>query len=435
VFSYPMNTRSLCFTLIASAFTLCGVPFAAIPLQAADPAATAAEAVNSLGIDLLKKTAAPAGNALLSPYSIQTALAMTYAGASGVTRDEMARTLHFPKESAEVNDAFAALRKALEDAEKNSAGMVADSKRFGGPTEPVKLSIADRLFGQQGYDFREAFLAVMKGSYDAPFEPLDFKKKADAARNHINGWVADRTQQRICDLIPPGALTSDTRLVLVNAIYMKAPWAVHFDKESTRPGPFRIAGKEAADVPTMFKKGPLGYAKRDGYAVVTLPYVGSELQLLILLPDDADGLPALEAKLTPAMLAGDAQAEEIKALLYLPKFKLEPPTMALAEDLKALGMKTAFDIPRGSANFDLIAPRKPDDYLCISDVFHKAFLSLDENGTEAAAATAVVMMRAMAMPAPEPKPVEIHVDHPFLFAIQHRQSGACIFLGRVTDPR
>jgi serpin B len=178
----------------------------------------------------------------------------------------------------------------------------------------------------------------------------------------------------------------------------------------------------------------LGYVRREGGSVVTLPYAGGELQLVIWLPDARDGLAALEAGLKPPMLAECAQLPEQRVNLHLPKFKLEPPLMPLGKAMRSLGMLTAFDMPKGSANFDRMAPRRPDDYLCISEIFHKTFLKLDESGTEAAAATAAAMM-AEGMMRPVAPPVELRVDHPFLFAIQHRATGACLFLGRVTDPR
>jgi serpin B len=401
-------------------------------LHAADTD-TAATAVNALGIDLLAKIGKPDENALLSPYSIQNALAMTYAGAAGATREEMAKVLHFPSDDAELNSSFAALEKELAEIEKCTAQIVADSQH-GGPKEPITLSVANRLYGQQGYDFRQAFLAVVKESYGAPLEQVDFKNGADKATQLINTWVEDQTQKRITNLIPDGALAKETRLVLVNAIYLKAAWEEAFKTEVTQPGPFHVNGGDPQNVPMMCQEASNGYAKKDGYTAAGIPYIGSDLQFLVLLPDDANGLPALEAKLTPALLADCAKLENAKVDLWLPKFKLEPPLMKLSDQLKALGMKTAFDDPQGSANFDGIAPRKPDDYLCISEVFHKTFLSLDENGTEAAAATAVVMMEASAMMA-GPQPPQVHVDHPFLFAIQDRKSGACLFLGRVTDPR
>jgi serpin B len=185
----------------------------------------------------------------------------------------------------------------------------------------------------------------------------------------------------------------------------------------------------------MRKTARFGYAKREGFTAVTVPYLGDDLQFLVLLPDEINGLRAVESKLTAEVLAGCAKLEARDIDLHLPKFKLEPPTIALAEKLQALGMKSAFNIPQGSANFDKIAPRKPTDYLYISNVFHKTFIAVDEKGTEAAAATAVVMMQATSMRGPKPSPVEVKVDRPFVYAIQHVPSGVCLFLGRVTDPR
>jgi serpin B len=224
--------------------------------------------------------------------------------------------------------------------------------------------------------------------------------------------------------------------VLANAIYLKAPWADPFSEGATKPEPFRVRGKTPVDVPMMRKEDRhFGYAKMEGFAAVSVPYIGGELQFLVLVPDEVNGLHALESKLTADMLAQCAKLEERDVDLHLPKFKFEPPTMALAEKLEALGMKSAFNQPRGSANFDRMAPRKPDDYLYISQVFHKTFIAVDEKGTEAAAATAVAMMRATSAIIKKTEPIEVKVDRPFFYAIQHVPSGVCLFLGRVTDPR
>ncbi|MCX6873540.1 MAG: serpin family protein [Verrucomicrobia bacterium] len=417
---------TLCMTVLSF-----GIPLVA---PAAEIPAAAAQAVNALGLDLLAKGTETNANALLSPYSIQSALAMTYAGAAGDTRTQMARVLHYPADEAAVHQSFSGLQKALEEVAKTTAERTKNAAQRGGPSEPILLTVANRLFGQKGYEFRQAFLGLTKDSYGAPLQMMDFIGSADQERIKINGWVEEQTHQRICDLIPANGLTEDTRLVLVNAIYMKAPWAEEFPDGATKPLPFQVKGTEAHNVPTMFRLGHLGYAKREGYQAITVPYVGGDMQLLVLRPDAKDGLAAVEAKLTPEILGGFANAGSAELKLYLPKFKIEPPLFKLGKVLRTLGMASAFNEPKGSANFDRMAPRKPDDYLYISEVFHKTFLALDEKGTEAAAATAVAMMRATAF-IEKPEPIEVRVDRPFLFAIQHRPSGACLFLGRITDPR
>jgi serpin B len=393
----------------------------------------AAHAVNALGLDLLAKGSGANANALLSPYSIQSALAMTFAGAAGETRTEMARVLHFPEDEKSLHQSFTDLQKSLAGVAESTAEISRKTAAMGGSIEPLTLNVANRLFGQQDYEFRQPFLELVKDHYGAPLQPVDFIRNAEPERLKINRWVEEQTRDRIRDLIPKNALSSETRLVLVNAIHLKAPWADRFPESATKPLPF-LTGGGAADVPTMRRVGRMGYDKRDGYQVITIPYVGGDMQLLVLLPDSNNGLAAMEAKLTPAILAACANPENSEIDLSLPRFKLEPPLMELSKVLVPLGMKSAFNKPQGSANFDRMAPRKPDDYLFISEVFHKTFLALDEKGTEAAAATAVVMDRSLAV-IEKPKPVEVRVDHPFLFAIQHRPSGACIFLGRITDPR
>ena len=359
---------------------------------------------------------------------------MTYAGADGETRTEMAHILHFPKDDDTIHASFAALDKSLEEMATKTGDIVQQSKKFGGPTEPIILAMADRLFAQKDYQFRAAFLALMKDSYRAPLEPVDFKHALDPATKRINDWVAQQTRDRIRDLIPQGALSDATRLVLANAIYLKAPWAKEFNDRATELKPFHVCGAAPVNLPMMNGEREFGYAKRDGFIAVAIPYVGEELQFLILLPDKIDGLRELESKLSAETFAGCATLPEADVDLHFPKFRLEPPTVKLSQQLQDLGMKSAFNVPRGSANFDRMAPRKADDYLAISEVFHKTFIAVDEKGTEAAAATAVAMVATSAMRR-KPEPIEVNVDHPFLYAIQHVPSGTCLFIGRVTDPR
>ena len=403
--------------------------------QAATNFDLAAKATNELAFDLHRQLAKGDENLCVSPYSIESALAMTFAGADGETRTEMARVLHFTND-ASVPGSFAALQHSLEDMSAKTAEIAKQSKKYGGPSEPITLNIANRLFAQKGYPFRETYLSLVKQNFGGAFDPIDFGADPAAATQHINKWVADQTRYRIRDLIPGGALDKTTRLVLANALYLKAPWASEFSDYATKPEPFFVRGGGSSDVPMMRKTSDhFGYARREGFTVVSLPYAGDELQFVVLLPDEVNGLHSLESKLTGELLAQCAKLERRDVDLHLPKFKLQPATIALAENFEALGMKTAFDKPQGSANFDRIAPRKPNDYLCISQIFHKTFIAVDEKGTEAAAATAVAMVAGAALRSPPPPPIEVKVDRPFVYAIQHVPSGVCLFLGRVTDPR
>jgi serpin B len=396
----------------------------------------AAKATNELGVDLHRQLASGDENLCISPYSIDSALAMTFAGADGETRSEMARVLHFPN-GGDVPGSFSALHNSLEQMSAKTAELAKESKKFPdvSGSEPITLNIANRLFAQKGYHFRDAYLSLVKQNFGGAFEPLDFVADPAAATQRINKWVADQTRDRIRDLIPGGALDKTTRLVLANALYLKAPWASEFSQSATQPEPFFVRGAPV-DVPMMRQTDKnFGYARREGFTVVSLPYAGNDLQFVVLLPDDINGLRQLESKLSADVLAGCAKLEKRDVDLYLPKFKLEPPTITLAKQFEALGMKTAFNEPKGSANFDKIAPRTPDDYLYISQIFHKTFIAVDEKGTEAAAATAVAMMTATGLRSPPPPPIEVKVDRPFVYAIQHVPSGVCLFLGRVTDPR
>ncbi|MCS6771001.1 MAG: serpin family protein [Kiritimatiellae bacterium] len=395
----------------------------------------AASAINRLGWALLADTRGTPANVLISPYSIQSALAMAYAGASGQTRDEMRTALFYPEGEAALHRSFSALRAELlqlaDETARSGAADPGDRKQRGS----IELAVAHRLFGQRGYPFRSEFLELMESVYEAPFETCDFKSNPEGERVKINGWVADRTRSRIQDLIPAGGILADTRLVLVNALYMKAPWMEPFDERNTRPLPFWVGGHEQVPVPTMVRTAQYRVKKGQGYTAVSIPFTGGGLHLVAIVPDDPSGLSAVEASLTVDDFSSAADAPFAEAVLFLPKLKIESPSIPLKPALVELGMRSAFDVPAGSANFDRIAPRRPDDYLFIDQVYHKTFFEMDERGAEAAAASAVVMVRATAAPIPKPKPIEIRVDRPFVFAVQHFPSRAFLFLGRISDPR
>ncbi|RPJ34893.1 MAG: serpin family protein [Verrucomicrobiaceae bacterium] len=392
-----------------------------------------ARGINAFGLDLHRVLAEDGGNRLASPWSIQSALAMTYAGAAGKTKEEMAKVLHFTADETALHAGFQAIAADLSEQARGSREQLDAPGRSGGPNTPLEINAANRLFGQDGYPFEKPFLEFIEKSYGAPLEKMDFTKQAEACRGRINQWVEEQTKDRIKDLIPPGLLDEETRLVLTNAIYMKAPWAAEFVEDAEAP--FFVNGVKEVKLPGLVKRESFGYRKIPGGALVSVPYAGGGLQFLLMIPDEKDGLAALEKTLTAGVLTEAAALPPQDIRLHFPKFKLEPESILLAENLTAMGMPSAFNKPRGSADFSRMAPRKPDDYLCISEVVHKAFIAVDKHGTEAAAATAVIMARATSMPVEPAEPLEIRVDRPFAFAIQHVSSGACLFLGRVTDPR
>jgi serpin B len=312
---------------------------------------------------------------------------------------------------------------------------MADRHGRGEGMEIIELHTANCLFAQRGYALRPAFLQIVAENFGAGVGEVDYRRATESARREINGWVSAQTRERIPELIPEGMLDPGTRLTLVNALYLKAPWKEPFEEYATKPQPFHLAKGNSADVPTMQQLTGYRYAHRKGCTIVGLPYDLGDLQLVLFIPDQIDGLAKLERTLTAADLEAAARIDFRAVSLFLPKFKISPGSMGLSTALCALGLNTAFDMPRGSANFDGMAPRKPDDYLAIGEVVHQTWLALDEKGTEAAAATAVVMFSGMGVSEKPKPPVEVRAERPFLFAIQHVESGACLFLGRVTDPR
>lgn len=377
----------------------------------------AAQGLNQLGADLYARLRTRPGNLALAPGSIALAFGMTEAGARGDTLAEMRRTLH-----------------ATLDEGRQAAALGALSARWNGNLgEGVTARTANRLFGATRYNFEAPYLALTQSAFAAPLERVDFAQ-IEPVRQHINGWVAAQTMDKIRDLLPPTALSPDTRLVLVNAMYLHAPWATAFPAAATRDEPFYVGGATAAPVPTMSRTDRFAYAQRPGYQALDLPYLGRELAMTVLLPDARDGLAALEAQLTAdALQATFAALGDARVTLRLPRFRVSTESIALRDELLALGMRLAFD--RDRADFTGMAnPPSSDDRLSISNAFHKVYVDVAEAGTEAAAATAVVMTRG-GMAAPTAPPTMFVVDHPFVFVIRDLRTGAVLFLGRVLDPR
>lgn len=359
--------------------------------------------------DLYGKLKEKPGNLFLSPYSISTALAMTYGGARGETEKQMAQTLHFTVPQAELHPAFAKLQTGL-------AAVQAKGK--------VKLAVANSLWPQQEYHFLPSYLELCKAHYGTSVTPVNYKGATEAARTSINNWVETKTEQKIQELFKPGVLDSLTRLVLVNAIYFKGNWASQFKKEATQPAPFHLTDGKEAEVPMMARTAEFNYGETADAQLLELPYDGNDLSMLIVLPRKLDGLPAVETKFCEGKLSEwTAAMRKQKTQVTMPKFKVTSE-FSLNDTLSAMGMKDAFSREADFSGMD------GSKNLYISAVVHKAFVEVDEQGTEAAAATGVAMsVRSAPM-----KPAVFRADHPFLFLIRDHASGTILFLGRIVDP-
>jgi serpin B len=367
----------------------------------------------AFGLDLYGQLRSEAGNLFLSPFSISTALAMTSSGAKGTTLDEMTKVLHLP---ADPHAGFGALLRSLNEEP--------DPRKRG-----FTLVTANALSAQAGYPWRPEFKRLVAEAYGAGLFDMDFKGNPEAARGAINNWVAKETRDKIQNLLPAGSVTTLTRTVLTNAIYFKGDWEAQFKKEATKEAPFTRADGTKVDVPLMFRAGGYNYAENDAFQVLDLPYVGRRVSMTVILPRKADGLPAVEKELTGDKLAAalGGLRYEPQVHVHLPRFKVEAG-FNLNAPLKALGMKAAFG---GAADFTGMHTGK--EHLYISDVFHKAFVDVNEEGTEAAAATAVVVGNA---PSPAPPPPKVfRADHPFLFLIRDTKTGSVLFLGRLENPK
>ena len=349
-------------------------------------------------------------NLFFSPTSISMALAMTAAGARGETQAEMTSVLHL---GADLAQAHAHYHQLL--AQWNTAD----------PKRPYQLRVANRLWGQKGHPSRPEFLALTRQQYGAEMKLLDFAQAA-AASQEINHWVEQQTSGKIQNLIPPGTLDALTRLVLTNAVYFKGDWVQPFDKRNTRDEDFTVSAQAKVKTPLMHQQKRMGYAEEETFQALELPYAGGELSMVVLLPKKPDGLAELAHTITAdklAALVAKLTVREVNA--YVPKFKLET-SFGLKPTLETMGMKRAFS---QGADFSGISAEP----LTISAVLHKAYVDVNEVGTEAAAATGVVM-RSMAMrPSPEPVPV-FRADHPFLFLICDLKAGSILFMGRLISP-
>ena len=373
------------------------------------------DAVDAFAADLYAVLARDEGNLVFSPYSAAVALAMTRAGAAGETARQMDAVLH-----AELVDDLDAAFNAVEQALAGRPG----EYPLGEQTVELEFATANQLWGQVGYEFDQAFLDRLAAHYGAGMRVVDYVEEREAARRAINEWVADRTRDRIPELVPAGVLNELTRLVLTNAIYLKAPWLHPFAEGATEAAPFyRLDGSEVT-AELMRVGARIRYGRGPGYEAVELPYVGGELAMTVIAPNDGE-FESFEAGLDAARVGevldglGDAQVR-----LRFPRFEFRTQA-ALKPALSELGMPIAFS---EQADFSAISPSAAD--LLIQEVLHEAFISVDEEGTEAAAATAVI---AGVTSAPQLN-VDLTVDRPFIFLIRDRETGATLFMGRVLDP-
>jgi len=371
----------------------------------------AAESSNVFALDLYARLQKEPGNLFLSPFSISTALAMTYGGARGDTAAQMAQALHLDLQPEQLHPAFGALQYDLAGDRKDKA---------------YKLFIANALWGQKGFTILQPFLDLTAKNYGAGLRTVDFQRETEAARKTINNWVEERTNRKIKDLIKQDVLNPATTLVLTNAIYFLGEWLEPFKAENTNAGQFAKAGGGKVNVQMMHQSKTFSYGEGDAYQLLRLPYKAGDLEMAIFLPKAEDGLDAFEQELTLRELdaALDAAKPE-RVRVSLPKFEMAAE-FDLNDSLKKLGMNDAF-VP-GVADFTGIGGSKGD--LFIAHVLHKAYVKVDEKGTEAAAATAVIM-KGKAMPAEEKI---FNADHPFFFVIRDGKTGVILFAGRLCDP-
>ncbi len=400
--------------LILPAFAL-----AVVSMGADEPEANKGDAQilvkgnNQFAFDLYGKLRAQPGNLFFSPFSISTALGMTYAGSRGQTAEEMAKTLHFTLDRPQLYGGFAQL--------------VTQFRGQHNEDRPYQLDVANALWGQEGYHFLPPFVDICRKDFGAAVKEVDFQKQSEQARQTINAWVEKQTHDKIKDLLAPGVLDESTRLVLTNAIYFKSHWEHTFSEMATRKEVFHVSAEQKADdVPLMHQKRNFDYFENGALQALELPYQGHDLSMTVLLPKQVEGLAELENALTPASLAEiQNKLRPFEVDVSLPRFKVTSE-FTLNRTLADMGMSLAFS---QSADFSGMSER---DKLYLSAAVHKAYVAVDERGTEAAAATGIAV-GLVALPAPRPKAV-FRADHPFAFVIRDRATGSVLFMGRLVKP-
>jgi len=400
-----MSVRFVALLAMAAPLGFSQVPASQKP----DAASSAAVSSNAFAARIYGRLREGEGNIFFSPYSIHSALAMTCAGARGDTEKEMTAVLQIAP-GEEFHRSAGALIRELNSARERG----------------LELVVANALWGQEGFGILDDYLAVVRDFYGAELRQLDFVRAAEQARETINSWVARQTRDKIRDLLPPGVLDRFTRLVLTNAAYFKAAWTHPFQKGATRDAPFTLMSGDRVMVPMMEQEDSFGYAESESYQVLSMPYGRGEASMLVLLPRDSSKLSEIEASLSGEKLEDTCTRIQPRTVhVYLPRFEFTCQ-FDLKATLSALGMSSAFDAAR--ADFSGMTGQKD---LFISAVLHKAYVRVDEEGTEAAAATAVVMKLTAAIPQ---EPVVFRADHPFLFLVRHKRTGAVLFMGRCANP-
>jgi len=383
-----------------------------LPASASPDSVRALTLNNAQFLHDLWRAEAPTGNFFISPHSISIALAMTYAGSAGTTQQEMANTLHFAQPEPELHAAFNNLDQALAKRGQNARGV--DGK-------PFRLRVVNSTWAQHDYTFLPTYLDTLAQHYGAAMNLLDFAMQPEPSRATINGWVSERTEERIPELLPEGVVVRDTVLVLTNAVYFNASWNTPFKPEDTQPGDFAKLDGSAANVPLMHQHQETGYAEGSGWRAVSLPYDGDEVSMLVVLPD-AGQFDAVAQSLTAGQVDTILDGLSPKGVtITLPKFEVRTK-LSLADRLAQMGMPSAF----ADADFSRMDGSRQ---LLITDVIHEAFVKVNEAGTEAAAATAVVVGRVSA-----PEPATFEANRPFLFFILDNETRAMIFAGQVLDP-
>jgi serpin B len=375
----------------------------------------AGAAGNDFAWDLYRNLRLDPGNLFFSPASIDLALVMAWTGARGQTAQDMGRALHLDPRHAGLPELVSAAYGELQNS-------------IAGGDGPFTLRIANRLWGQAGFDFLPTFLHPLQKDFGAGLQPVNFATDSEGARQTINAWVEQETEGKIQDLLAQGSLGSDVRLVLTNAIYFLGQWQHQFQGGDTRDDVFHLLGGQDVAVPTMHQTRRFPYTEDDMAQVLAMPYQGGEVEMLIALPRPGQVLADLEKSLDSEVLdRWVAGRQERTVAVAMPRFSLSGE-FSLARILGRMGMASAF-----SSLADFSGMASGGD-LFISEVVHKSFVDVYEKGTEAAAATAVTI-RLTSMPGGDPDQVVFSADHPFLFMIRHVTTNQILFLGRVMDPR